>query len=102
MRLNNKDIKAIKEATKTIFGENATIRLFGSRTDDYRKGGDIDLLIHCDSTISRARAEQYQQKINFLVQVKKIIGDQKIDVLIDNGQQSNPIFQTVYKEGILL
>ena len=45
MRVKSKDIKAIKDIAKAVFGETATIRLFGSRSDDHKKGGDIDLLI---------------------------------------------------------
>ncbi len=100
MRLNSKDIQAIKDVAKTIFGETATIRLFGSRTDDNKKGGDIDLLIQSNQAFSRM--ERYQLKIQFLVQLKKIVGDQKIDVIIDNGQASNPIIQQAFKEGIVL
>lgn len=100
MRINSNDIKAIKDVAKAIFGETVTIRLFGSRTDDKKKGGDIDLLIQCNQMISRI--EIYQLKIKFLVQLKKIIGDQKIDVIIDNGQQHNSIIHQGYKEGILL
>ena len=61
MRINSNDIKAIKEVAKAIFGETATIRLFGSRTDDQKKGGDIDLLIQCNQMISRM--EIYPLKI---------------------------------------
>lgn len=100
MRLKSEDIKAIKDVAKTIFGETATIWLFGSRTDDQKMGGDIDLLIHYDQEFSGK--EKYQLKIMFLVQLKKIIGDQKIDVLIDNGQQHRSIVQQVYNEGIQL
>lgn len=100
MRLTEKETDAIKEVTKTVFGENATIRLFGSRTDDTKKGGDIDLLVQCNSIISGE--EQYQLKIKFLVQLKKIIGDQKIDVMIDGGKRQNPVFKTVRKTSILL
>ena len=76
MRVNSNDIKAIKDVAKSVFGETATIRLFGSRTDDQKKGGDIDLLIQCNQTISPM--DIYQLKIRFLVQLKNIIGDQKI------------------------
>ena len=44
MRLNNKEKKIIKENTRKIFGE-AKIILFGSRIDDKKSGGDIDLYI---------------------------------------------------------
>jgi uncharacterized protein len=100
MRLNRRDIQAIKQVATTIFGESATVRLFGSRTDDQKKGGDIDLLIQCNQPVSRM--DLYQLKIQFLVQLKKAIGDQKIDVLIDNGQQNSPIVHDAYMKGILI
>jgi predicted nucleotidyltransferase len=100
MRLSNKEIAAIKEVTRVVFGDNAVISLFGSRTDDKKKGGDIDLFIQCERQISRE--ELYQLKIKFLVQLKKIIGDQKIDVLINGGQLSRSILETVQKEEVRL
>ena len=100
MRLNDKEIAAIKEVTRGVFGDNATISLFGSRTDDNKKGGDIDLFIQCNRQISLE--EQYQLKIKFLVQLKKNIGDQKIDVLINGGQLSRRILETVQKEEVQL
>lgn len=100
MRLKKNELEAIKEVNKEIFGENATIRLFGSRTNDALKGGDIDLLILCNRAISSS--EKYQLKIKFLVQLKKIVGDQKIDILIEGDKQQSDFFQTVKKEGIIL
>ena len=100
MRLKEAEIGAIKEVTKLIFGENTIIRLFGSRTNDFVKGGDIDLFIQSGQKISRS--EQYQLKIKFLVQLKKKIGDQKIDVLINGGPGYESFFQNVVNEGILL
>lgn len=100
MRLNINEINEIKAVAQSVFGANALVTLFGSRIDDNKKGGDIDLLIKCNKTISRD--ELYQLKINFLIQLKKRIGDQKIDVLIDGGQKNNTIFKAVENEGILL
>jgi predicted nucleotidyltransferase len=99
MRLKEQEIEAIKRVTKKIFGERALIHLFGSRTDDSLKGGDIDLLIDCNKDISLS--EQYRLKIKFLVELKKIVGDQKIDVLMDGGQRQNFV-QTIKNNGILL
>jgi predicted nucleotidyltransferase len=100
MRLKKNEIEAIKEVTKEIFGQDAIVQLFGSRTNDALKGGDIDLLILCNRTISSS--ERYQLKIEFLVQLKKVIGDQKIDVLIEGKQQQSNFFQRVKNEGIQL
>jgi len=100
MRLSNNEINEIKAVTHSVFGVDALVTLFGSRIDDSKRGGDIDLLIKCNDTISRA--ERYELKLKFLVQLKNRIGDQKIDVLIDGGQLNNTIFKTASNEGILL
>jgi predicted nucleotidyltransferase len=100
MRLNRTEIEAIKRVANAVFGENTTVILFGSRTDNNKKGGDIDLLVRCNKKMSNA--ERYQLKIKFLVQLKKIIGDQKIDVLIDGWQKSSTFLKDVLKEGVEL
>lgn len=100
MRLKNKEIEVIKEVARDVFGEKATVSLFGSRTNNYIRGGDIDLFIESNCQISRE--EQYSLKIKFLVQLKKHIGDQKIDVLINGGQLSKSILKTVQKEEVRL
>ena len=48
MRLNKEYIKAIKEVIQSRFSD-AKIYLFGSRVDDTKKGGDIDLYIETTS-----------------------------------------------------
>jgi predicted nucleotidyltransferase len=98
MRLSQTEIDAIKKVTRMVFGKNSKTLLFGSRVDDNKRGGDIDLYIQYNPTIPEENL--YRLKIKFLVQLKKIIGDQKIDVLIDTGKQTRNIFIAVKKEGI--
>ena len=45
MRLTPAQHSAIRTTATEIFGEDAIIWLFGSRVDDDKRGGDIDLLI---------------------------------------------------------
>src|SRR6056297_3511798 len=51
MRLTSEQIKTIKQATADIFGEEARVRLFGSRVDDEQRGGDVDLLVETDQMV---------------------------------------------------
>jgi predicted nucleotidyltransferase len=79
MRLTDKEIEAIKKTAVSVFDETVEIRLFGSRTDDSQKGGDIDPEISgADLTRMNTRF-----KIEFLVLLKLKIGEQKIDVILD-------------------
>ena len=48
MRLTPTEIAAIKAAARDAFGETVVVRLFGSRVDDHRRGGDIDLHVEVD------------------------------------------------------
>jgi predicted nucleotidyltransferase len=45
MRLSDKEITIIQNTLYTYFGKNIKIYLFGSRIDDNKTGGDIDLYI---------------------------------------------------------
>ncbi len=49
MRLTPAVQHTIKTTAAEVFGAEANISLFGSRTDDTRKGGDIDLLVELPS-----------------------------------------------------
>ena len=57
------------------------IYLFGSRVDDTKKGGDIDLFIQTE----RKKAT-LQNKITFLASLKEKIGAQKIDLLFSKDR----------------
>ena len=81
MRLTNFQIDAIKRLAGKHFGNETKVFLFGSRTDDSKKGGDIDLLIK--STVETGLT--ISAKIRFLAELKSEIGDRKIDVVFDNA-----------------
>jgi len=43
MRLSQNYVNVIEQYTHNIFGNETKVFLFGSRVDDSRRGGDIDL-----------------------------------------------------------
>lgn len=45
MRLSPDQIQSIRYAATATFGQGTAVWLFGSRVDDTKKGGDIDLLV---------------------------------------------------------
>ena len=89
----------IKRLTHEIFGRDSTVRLFGSRVDDNRRGGDIDLFIQPVKSLDAASA--FQKKIDFLVALEKAIGEQKIDVIVDSGK-GKPIERVATETGVVL
>jgi predicted nucleotidyltransferase len=45
MRLTDEERQVLRDAAARWFGPAAQVRVFGSRLDDTRRGGDIDLLV---------------------------------------------------------
>lgn len=81
MRLNQTEIASINQLARKHFGAETRVSLFGSRVDDQKKGGDIDLLVK-NNDESRLTLIA---KVQFLAELKRILGDQKIDVVFDNS-----------------
>lgn len=101
MRLSELQQSVIRTTVAETFGTQASVWLFGSRVDDSKRGGDIDLLIQTDQVDVDAvmRAE-----IAFLGKLQMKLGEQKIDVLLDYPSRKThpPIFSIARKSGILL
>ena len=95
MRLNQTYKNVIKSSFFDVFGQGE-IYLFGSRVDDTKKGGDIDLYL-----IVTNHLNLFKKKIKFLAKIKKKLGEQKIDVVF-NIDKDRPIEQEAKKWGIKL
>lgn len=96
MRLSQFEINEIKSAFHNIFGDGK-IYLFGSRVDDSKRGGDIDLYLCPDDK----NEDMYNKKIKFLVELDLRIGEQKIDVIIEKDR-SRLIEQVAIRDGVEL
>ena len=80
MRLTEAQVKAIQDNFFVSFMEGDKIWLFGSRVDDSKKGGDIDLYIETNYSDLFIVTKK---EMEFIANLKKIIGDQKIDIVIN-------------------
>jgi predicted nucleotidyltransferase len=93
MRITEYEKDAIVEAVKNI-DPCARIWLFGSRTDDSKKGGDIDIGV---LSVKLGVMEEISIRQNICDK----IGEQKIDLVVSkDGQQA--FFNHVVLKGILL
>ncbi len=95
MRLTEFEINAIKQCALEIFGENVQVFLFGSRIDNTKKGGDIDLYIKTKV------GNDFSHKIKFLVALEQQIGEQKVDVVFAEDK-NRAIEQQAVLNGVLL
>ncbi|MEI6576782.1 MAG: nucleotidyltransferase domain-containing protein [Bacteroidota bacterium] len=99
MRLNNFEIENIKKQAIRHFGNEVKVILFGSRTQNEKRGGDIDLYIKSTDL----ETMNPRSKINFITDLLMIIGEQKIDVILDNPEyRDSPFFKTIEQTGIVL
>lgn len=95
MRLTPFQRRSINELSrKHFFGANCAAYLFGSRTNDELRGGDIDLLIESDSN----RLVDYTKRLAFRSDLKCQLGDQKIDVIFAIPDDQRPIVQEARRE----
>lgn len=67
MRLTSKEIESIKKVILEIFGESE-IRVFGSRLDDSKKGGDIDIFV-----IPKNRDKLFEKKIKASAKLENLL-----------------------------
>lgn len=78
MRLTNQSQQIIRHTVHEIFGVEAHVRLFGSRIDDNKRGGDIDLLVE----LPAVTADIERKTLQLIARLQLRLGDQPIDVLI--------------------
>ena len=99
MRLKQRDIEAIKAAAAAAFGDTATVRLFGSRTRDDLRGGDIDLLIEADPT----GETEWRRTAMFKDELFRRIDEQKVDVvLVERGRPPSAFARLVARDAVPL
>ena len=96
MRLNLTEQQVIRDASLRRFGVRP--RLFGSRVDDAKQGGDIDLYI--EATLSPEDA--FDREMCMAADLYITLGERKIDIVVNTGRLDLPIYQIAREEGVWL
>jgi len=93
MRITEQEKRAIIDAVKSA-DPNAKIWLFGSRADDGKKGGDIDIGVLSSKV-------DVMEEIEITQKIFDKIGERKIDLAVSkDGQEA--FFKFAVTKGILL
>jgi predicted nucleotidyltransferase len=97
IRLSDEYIETIKALALKFF-DSEDVRIFGSRSDINKKGGDIDIYIKTDKSENILKS-----KLQFLTEFEKIHGQQKIDLIVEYKDSRNkPIFGEAKNTGVRL
>jgi len=77
MRIDKRTASTLVEIAREHFGD-VEVRLFGSRLDDSRRGGDIDIQIF-------APESTYRDEVAFLADVEQRLGE-RVDLRVQRGE----------------
>ena len=91
MRIYPENAEFIKEAVQ-IYLPDAEVYLFGSRTRDHLKGGDVDVLV------LGSRELKDREKREIKIAFYKKFGEQKIDIVSFERNDPAPFKQLVLLE----
>jgi predicted nucleotidyltransferase len=94
MRLTLSQTQLITDSVHRHFGARAKIWLFGSRTDDCKRGGDIDLYVETDHP-------ELHLELRCKISLEEALG-LHVDLVVKKPGQSHPIHAIAKAEGVLL
>jgi predicted nucleotidyltransferase len=101
MRLTLQERQIIKSSVKEIMGSQADVWLFGSRVDETKRGGDIDLLVEADlqNPLDRVR-----KKSQLWAKLQQQLGEQRIDIILTSIKpiEQRRIEQVAKESGVRL
>lgn len=94
MRLSQEQSRIIKTVIAREFEPDAHVWLFGSRTDDARRGGDIDLYVE-------TRHPELLRELRCKIGIEEAV-DLHVDLVVAAPGDDRPISRIARREGIPL
>jgi predicted nucleotidyltransferase len=99
MRLTEHEREIIVASIQKRFGPSASVYLFGSRTNDEKRGGDIDLFVRTDLPAGEAQSAKFRA----ISDIQIALGDQKIDMVLSSFvNEGQLILNEIEREAIPL
>ena len=103
MRMSPEQIQRLKQTISKHFGESASVRVFGSRIDDSRRGGDYDFYVE---TSSDNADEVIDNKLKVLVDLHASpeFEEEKIDLVVRSAVPGPDlaIYKVAKEQGVRL
>lgn len=102
MRLSPAERQAVEAACREAFPPGTRVLLFGSRLDDARRGGDIDLLVELPAPLPAA--ELVRRRGCFTARLYRLLEEQRIDVVMAQHAQADdrPVVAAARRQGVEL
>ena len=99
VRLTDRQIELIRQLATDIAGDQAQVRVFGSRLDDAARGGDLDIMLELPESVDNPALLAAQMS----ARVSRVMHGRKVDVLLSAPNlMRQPIHDVAFKEGKLL
>jgi hypothetical protein len=96
MRLSRDQIQNLKIVVASLFKGDTDIRVFGSRLDDTKKGGDLDLLLELDE------CPDLWKKVDLKIALERTLG-LPVDVLtMQRGGSQTPFERLALSKSVPL
>jgi predicted nucleotidyltransferase len=99
MRLSKRQADDIVRLARELAGTTASVRLFGSRTNDLARGGDVDLLLELPEPVENPAllAARLSARVS-----RQLAGRQVDVVILAPNLMRLPIHDIAIQEGVLL
>lgn len=94
MRLSAEQTRSIVQSVQRHLGQGSRIWLFGSRLDDARKGGDLDLYVETDSP-------RLRDELRCKIELEEAL-DLPVDLIVRSFGEESPIGGIAKSEGVPL
>jgi len=101
MRLTTQEKQVIKSSVEEVMGSQANVWLFGSRVNDAKRGGDIDLFVE---TNLQNPLDRVRKKSRLWAKLQQQLGEQRIDIIFASVKpvEQRQIEQIARKSGVRL